>query len=101
MKKTIKYLVIASFPTLLISSCSFPTAEEEMQSEWVKFDPIVKTRIYELIRNKDCDGLQAQFNITADNMDRLFDAGNIRNGSRNSKLLGFIDEKMEELGCYN
>ena len=36
--------------------------ENEFQNDdsdfWEKFDPIVKRRVYDLIKNKDCEGLQ-------------------------------------------
>jgi hypothetical protein len=37
-------------------------------SFWQEFDPIVKERVYKLIKEKDCEGLQKEFDITADNM---------------------------------
>jgi|GEM_PF-4739487 len=66
---------------------------------WKDFDPQVKERVYYLIDNKDCKGLQEEFNITADNMDRLQNAG--KSGSRNLELMNFIDNKLKELECYN
>lgn len=65
---------------------------------WNDFDPLVKTRIYKMIEEKDCSGLQKEFNITADNMDRLQASGN--SGSRNLDLMKFLEEKIKELDCY-
>lgn len=65
---------------------------------WNEFDPIVKERIYNLVQNKDCQGLQIEFNTTADNLDRYHASG--RSSQRHSKLLQFVNEKLEEIGCY-
>lgn len=64
---------------------------------WDEFDPIVKQRVYKMIQEKDCTGLQKEFNITADNMDRLQASG--KSGSRNLKLMEFLEDKMKELDC--
>lgn len=64
---------------------------------WNKFDPIVKERIYELIVSKDCKGLQKEFNIAADNMDRVQSSG--KSGGKFLDLMEFIIEKKEELHC--
>lgn len=65
---------------------------------WKKFDPIVKQRIYQMIKDKDCASLQQEFNTTADNMDRLQKAG--KSASRNVDLMNFLDQEMKELDCY-
>lgn len=64
---------------------------------WNEFDPIVKERIYNLVQNKDCQGLQIEFNTTADNLDKIQNAGG--SGSRNLELMYFLDDKLKELGC--
>jgi hypothetical protein len=66
---------------------------------WDEFDPIVKIRIYKMIEEKDCSGLQDEFNITADNMDKLQSAG--KSASRNIDLMDFLEDKMKELDCHN
>ena len=50
-----------------------------------------------MIKEKDCAGLQSEFNITADNMDRLQSAG--KSGSRNLELMAFLEDKIKELDC--
>jgi len=65
---------------------------------WNDFDPIVKERIYNLIKAKDCHGLQEEFNITADNMERL--QATRKSGSRNLDLMGFLEDEMKKLECY-
>ena len=65
--------------------------ENEFQNDdsdfWEKFDPIVKRRVYDLIKNKDCEGLQKEYNITADNLDRIHNSGGT--SSRNLDLMFF------------
>lgn len=75
-----------------------PKMKMDNSAFWNEFDPIVKERIHKLIVNKDCAGLQQEFNITADNMDRIQNAGG--SGSRNLKLLTFLEDKMKDLDCY-
>ncbi|MCB0746484.1 MAG: hypothetical protein KDC90_03390 [Ignavibacteriae bacterium] len=75
-----------------------PKMKMDNSAFWNEFDPIVKERIHKLIENKDCAGLQQEFNNTADNMDRIQNAGG--SGSRNLKLLTFLEDKMKELDCY-
>ncbi|MFK7060254.1 hypothetical protein V3Q90_08990 [Flavobacterium oreochromis] len=65
---------------------------------WNLYDPIVKERVYKLIENKDCNGLQNEFDTTAENMDRLQKAG--KSASRNIDLMDFLEDKMKELGCH-
>lgn len=76
--------------------------EKQFQNDdsdfWSEYDPIVKRRIYDLIKNKDCAGLQKEFKITADNLDRIQNTGG--SGSRNLQLMDFLNVKMEEFGCY-
>lgn len=67
-------------------------------SFWKEFDPIVKERVFSLIKEKDCQGLQKEFDITAGNMDRLQASG--KNASKNLDLMNFLEEKMKELNCY-
>ena len=62
---------------------------------WNNYDRTVKLRIYKLIKNKDCQGLQNEFNTTYNNTDSQI----ARTGKGNSDLMDFIDDKMIELGC--
>lgn len=66
---------------------------------WDEFDPIVKIRIYKMIEEKNCSGLQDEFNTTADNMDKLQSAG--KSASRNIDLMEFLEDKMKDLDCHN
>jgi hypothetical protein len=65
---------------------------------WDKFDPIVKVRIYKMIQEKDCSGLQQEFNTTANNMDKLQASG--KGASRNLDLMDFLEEQMKDLECH-
>lgn len=65
---------------------------------WDEFDPLVKIRIYKMIEEKDCSSLQDEFNVTADNMDKLQSAG--KSASRNIDLMNFLEEKMKEFDCH-
>ena len=66
---------------------------------WNEFDPVVKIRIYKMIEEKNCSGLQDEFNTTADNMDKLQSAG--KSASRNIDLMDFLEDKMKDLDCHN
>lgn len=65
---------------------------------WDKYDPIVKQRVYKMMEEKDCVGLQQEFEITADNMDKLQATG--KSGERNLSLMQFLEERMKELDCH-
>lgn len=65
---------------------------------WNEFDPTVKQRVYKMIEEKDCTGLQQEFNVTAENMDRLQASG--KRASRNLDLMDFLEEQMKELDCH-
>lgn len=45
------------------------------------------------------EGLQEEFNITADNMDKLQSTG--KSVSTNLDLMDFLKDKMKELDCHN
>lgn len=64
---------------------------------WDKYDPIVKDRIELMIFNKDCRGLQEEFNTTAENSERIQASG--RTADRNLDLMEFLDEQMRALNC--
>ena len=72
--------------------------EKDHSDFWKKFDPIVKERVYKLIEKKDCAGLQNEFKITAENLEKIQNSGG--DGSRNLGLMNFLDKKMKELDCY-
>jgi hypothetical protein len=88
-KIQMKYYLLSVIVLLMITSCS--TAEEDMQSEWVKFPSSVKAEVYNLIEEKDCRGLQDYFDFTGDNFDRIVNRGG--QSSKHLRLMGFIDEK--------
>ena len=72
--------------------------EKDNSAFWEKYDPIVKERVYKLIEKKDCAGLQEEFKITVDNMDRIQASGG--SAQRNLDLMQFLDDQMKELDCY-
>lgn len=76
---------------------SSETDEVDNSDFWNEFDPIVKERVHKMIKEKDCAGLQSEFNITADNMDKLQSTG--KSGSRNLELMAFLEDKIKELDC--
>lgn len=65
-------------------------------SFWNDYDTIVKEKIYKLIVEKDCKGLQLQFNTAYNNNNSQLR----RIGKTNSDLLSFIDKTMRDLDCY-
>ena len=65
---------------------------------WNEFAPDVKTRIELMIFNKDCDGLQKEFNNADENIKRFHESG--RSSNKHTELMDFVDEQMRELGCY-
>lgn len=65
-------------------------------SFWNEYDTIVRSRIDFMIIDKDCDGLQKEFNIASDNDY----AQRHRTGSGNIDLMDFINRKLEEIDCY-
>lgn len=65
---------------------------------WNLYDPIVKTRIYKFIVEKNCKKLQEEFDTAADMADRKHSSG-IR-ASKELELMDFIDSKMDDIGCY-
>lgn len=71
--------------------------EEEMDNSdfWQYYSPSVKEKIHELIKNKDCVGLQNEFNQADKNNQAQLN----RTGRTNADLMDFIDEKMIDLGC--
>ena len=71
--------------------------EPEDNSEfWQNYSPEVKKRILEMIKNKDCQGLQNEFNIA----DQNNEAQMRRTGRNNAELLEYIDNAMANMDCY-
>lgn len=65
---------------------------------WNLYDPMVKTRIYKLIVEKDCNKLQVEFNTADDMRNRKHKSG--ISASKEVDLMDFIDGQMRELNCY-
>ena len=63
---------------------------------WNNYDKELKNRIDSLVKIKDCNQLQTEFNNSADNSDRNYK----RSGESNSKLMNYIDYQMKLCGCY-
>lgn len=63
---------------------------------WNIYDKELKNRIDSLVKIKDCNQLQTEFNNSADNSDRNYK----RSGESNSKLMNYIDYQMKLCGCY-
>ncbi|MCT4664220.1 MAG: hypothetical protein N4A45_03175 [Flavobacteriales bacterium] len=66
---------------------------------WNLYDPMVKTRVYKLIIEKDCKKLQVEFNTAADMQERKHKSG--MSASKEVDLMDFINNKMSDIGCYN
>lgn len=63
---------------------------------WEDYSPAVKQRIDGLVANKDCTGLQEEF----DNADANNEATMSRTGHNNADLMAYLDEQMQAAGCY-
>jgi hypothetical protein len=85
-----------------------PVVTEEAQPEttldvisksnvkWENYAPAVKQRIADLIDAGDCQNLQAEFDVA----DQNNVAQRNRTGENNANLMGLLDDKMKEIGCY-
>lgn len=65
---------------------------------WNKYDPLVKRRIYKLIVEKNCQGLQKEYNVGANLMEKKQNSG--KSASKELELISFLDDKMREIDCY-
>lgn len=65
--------------------------------DWENYSPDVKARIDGMETERDCIGLQAEFD-TADAND---DAQRDRVGEGNADLMAYIDQALESAGCYS
>jgi hypothetical protein len=83
--------LVAVLAVVLVGSCS-PSSDVD----WENYAPEVRTRIDRMATAGDCDGLQAEFD-TADANDA---AQRDRVGTGNADLMGYIDSKLSEVGCY-
>jgi hypothetical protein len=64
--------------------------------QWENYAPEVKIRLDEMMDAKDCEGLQAQFEISDANNEATMS----RVGHNNAKLMAYTDEAMRIAGCY-
>jgi hypothetical protein len=72
------------------------TKDKPPSVDWAKYSPSVQGRINRLADEKDCSGLQDEFD-TADVNDA---ATRSRTGEGNADLLAYIDYMLEKAGCY-
>lgn len=76
-----KHLTVTLAAVVVLAGCS-----STPDVDWSQFSPTVKTRIDGLVENQDCDGLQDEF----DNAD----------ANSHADLMVYLDNQMEEIGCY-
>jgi len=67
-----------------------------LEVDWQNYSPNVKTNLESLYLNRDCAGLQEQFDISESNNE----AQRNRVGDGNSDLMMLTDAMMREVGCY-
>jgi hypothetical protein len=103
----ISLLLIIGFVGNLTGS-DVPSSEENPQDEvietetartdvqWENYAPEVKIRLDEMMEAKDCEGLQAQFDISDSNNEATMN----RVGHNNARLMAYTDEAMRIAGCY-
>lgn len=88
------------FVLVLIGVYYFATRKDEVESiptvQWESYDSIVKVRIDSLVKNKDCKGLQEEFDVSADNSTNHYN----RTGVSNLNLMDYIDYQLKSCGCY-
>ena len=90
MKNKILSLILLSFT--FVSSCS----DGQVSVNWNNYSPIVKERIKKMVSEKNCSGLQTEF----DSADKNNEAQRRRTGEGNTDLMEYLDSKMREIGCY-
>lgn len=67
--------------------------DASIEPNWANYSPELKGRIDAM---ETCEELQKQFNISESNSDRQ----RARTGEGNANLMGYIDGRMREKGCY-
>ena len=72
------------------------TIEKEPSVPWHTYSSILKEKIDNFAKNKNCTKLQTEFDTTADNSD----LHRTRHGVSNTDLMDYIDYKLEIIGCY-
>jgi outer membrane biogenesis lipoprotein LolB len=87
----LRRVVVAGLAMLLLGACSSGGSVD-----WENYSPDVRTRIDDAAASGDCAALQAEF----DNADANDSAQRNRTGDGNADLMGYIDAKLSEAGCY-
>lgn len=89
------------FVVVLVGVFYFSTRKDEVESvptvQWDSYDSIVKVRIDSLVKNKDCNGLQKEFDVSSDNSTHHYEM----TGVNNLKLMDYLDYQLKSCGCYN
>lgn len=80
------------FIFVVVSGCKFKPSEQKKESS------IEQKKVYKFIENKDCAGLQSEFNTAANNMDNHHKAG--KKGGKFLELMDFLDLELKKAGCY-
>ncbi len=87
-------VAIAAPPSKQSSGSSAPATTSGVP--WADYATDVQPRIESLRAANNCSGLQAEFdNADANNVATLN-----RTGHNNAELMGYIDGKLREAGCY-
>ena len=88
------------FVFVLIGVYYFATQKDDVESvptvQWDSYDSIVKVRIDSLVKNKDCKGLQEEFDVSSDNSTNHYN----KTGVSNLNLMDYIDYQLKSCGCY-
>ncbi len=87
-------VAIAAPPSKQSSAPSAPATTIDVQ--WADYATDVHTRIDSMGAAKDCRGLHTEFDTADANNDRTMN----RTGHNNASLMGYIDGKLREAGCY-
>lgn len=88
------------FVVVLLGVFYFATQKDDVESvptvQWDSYDSIVKVRIDSLVKNKDCKGLQEEFDVSSDNSTNHFN----KTGVSNLNLMDYLDYQLKSCGCY-
>ena len=68
----------------------------ESSVDWENYAPEVRERIDSMAAAGDCADLQEEFDTAEANSE----AQRARTGDGNADLMGYIDDRMREAGCY-
>lgn len=71
-------------------------AVNDVSVPWEDYAPTVKQDIDAMTADKDCTGLQAEFNTADANNQSTMN----RTGHSNADLMAYIDNAMKIAGCY-